>query len=177
MTTATVTGNANMIEGRRDPANCRMTVIARIGAGYMRQRLSGCDRAIMARTTTADYLAVIDRIRRCPQRVVVTILTSVGRIDVRDTLTYGRYAIVTTGAVSRDARVIERGRNPGHRRVTVFADVVARNVRWRLTGGNNAVMTGCAGTGQVRVIDDRHNLPVRRLMALGALANRRDMFR
>ena len=84
---------------------------------------------------------------------------------------------MATGAVSRDARVIERGRNPGHRRVTVFADVVARNVRWRLTGGNNAVMTGCAGTSQVRVIHDRHSRPVHRLMTLGALASRRDMVR
>ena len=177
MATKAVTRDANMIEGGRDPGGCRMTIIARIGAAYMRQRFTGCDRAVMARTTTANYLTVVNRVSRRPERVVVTVLATLRRVDVSETLTCGQRTIVATAAVTGNARVIERRRGPGHRRVTIFADVVARNVRWRLTGGNNAVMTGRAGTSQVRVIHDRHSRPVHRLMTLGALASRRDMFR
>ena len=64
----------------------------------------------MAGSAGTDHIGVIDRIGWCPDRAVVTVFANVGRVDVRNTLAGRTDAIVATGAVTRDARVIERHR-------------------------------------------------------------------
>ena len=60
VTTDTVTRDAQVIEVRRQPAYCAVTVIAGIAAGDMRRVFANGNGAIVAGDTSANYLGVID---------------------------------------------------------------------------------------------------------------------
>lgn len=83
---------------------------------------------------------MIDHVRRCPDRCVVTILADIRGLDVRRYLACRRCAVVTAGAVTYNTCVIEICRTPGNGRVAIFADVGAGDMGRVLTNCRNAVM-------------------------------------
>ena len=82
MAAGAVTGNARVIERRRDPGRRRVAVVTVVATRNVRRCLTSGDRAIVARPAGTDHIGVIDRIRRCPDRIVMAILTDVGCVDV-----------------------------------------------------------------------------------------------
>ena len=132
----------------------------------MRQRFTRCDGAIVARPAGTDHIRVIDRIGRRPDRIVMAILTNVGCVDMSQTLAGGRYAIVATGTVTRDARVIERRRDPAHRCMAVVAGIGAAYMRQRFTGRDRAIVARPAGADHIGMIDRVRRRPDRIVVAI-----------
>jgi len=64
VTTYAVAGNVGMVEGCRNPAIRRMTVIAGVATRHMRCILAGRNGAVMTRRTSTDDLRVVDRVSR-----------------------------------------------------------------------------------------------------------------
>lgn len=102
---------------------------------------------------------MINDIGRRERYVVVTILTDVGRVDMRGVFACGIRAVVAADAIVRDVHVIEVRRNPCIGRVAVVAIVTARDMRRMLARCCGAVVTGRAGPDDVRVIDCPGRLP------------------
>ena len=87
-----------------------MAVITGIAATDVRCVFANGRYAIVAGTTGADHLGVINRGRRLPQVGAVTVFADRSRLYVRRALTGGGGAIVATDAVTHDTGVIEGSR-------------------------------------------------------------------
>ncbi len=105
--TYAVTRDAHVIEIRRSPARCRVTVITRIATGDMRWVLAGCRDAVMARAAGADHLGVVNGKRGRKNIGVVAVLADITGLDMCRILTRGIGAIVTVDAVASDIDVIK----------------------------------------------------------------------
>ena len=144
---AVVTANAiagirRVIECRWQPACCRMTVIAGVAAGDMQRMFADRGDPIVAESTTAQDLGVIDRQHRCKQRRRMAVLANIGCLHMGRVLADGVRTVVTAYAVSCDVGVIEIGcRNPGGSDVTIVAGVPCRYVRRVLADRHDSVVT------------------------------------
>ncbi len=87
--------DAGMIEVSRDPRYGRMAIVTVVAAGNVRRVFPGSDDAVMAGTTGAQYLSVIDAIGGRPQTTVVAILAHIGGLNMGWILTGGCDTVVT----------------------------------------------------------------------------------
>ena len=166
-----------MVEVRWYPARGRVAVVAVIAARDMLRMFAGRYRSVVAGAAGADYLGVVDRDDRRPDRVGVAILTDAGRVDVRRRLAGRRQAIVTARACVDDIRVIEIHRRPADRRVAVVAAIATLNVLRMLAGRDRAVVAGEADTDDLRMVDGHHRGPCGDGVAVLADVRRLDMIR
>ena len=84
-----------------------MTIVAGIAACDVGRMLAGGSDAVVAGTTIADYLGVIDSNRRYPYRRAVTIFADVRRLYVCRALAGRLRAVMAADAVSEDIHVRE----------------------------------------------------------------------
>jgi hypothetical protein len=107
VTTDTVTGDIQVIEVRRQPADRAVTVIAGVAAGNMCWLFADGSDTIVAGAAGSDYLRVIDgqhgrkHIRR------VTVFTDVGCLNVCWIFANRIRAVMTADAIAGDIDVIE----------------------------------------------------------------------
>ena len=102
-----VAGDIDVIEVRRQPAEGAVTVIAVVAAGDMRRVFAGGSDAVMAGTTAAKHLGVIDRKHWREHIGRVTVFTDVRRLHVRRIFAGRAGAVMAAGTVCGDSRVIE----------------------------------------------------------------------
>ncbi len=131
----------DVIEIRRQPASCRMTIVAGVTTGNVVWILAHGRKPIVTRTTCSRYLRVIDRVCRRESIGVVAVLADVGGRYVGWVLARGVGAIVATGTSCRDIDVIEICRHPACCRMTIVTGIAGVQVRGMLAGRGDAVMT------------------------------------
>jgi len=144
VTACTIARDVDVIEVGRCPARCRMTVIAVVAADNMIGIFARCDDAIMAGTTAADDIEVIDRENGRERVCRMTVLTGIGRQNMADILAGCVGAVVTGDAIAHDVCVIKYGWRPCDRVVTVIALFTRCNMRLCFAGRLYTVMTGTA---------------------------------
>lgn len=88
-----------MIEGRRQPASCRMTVIAGIATRDMQGVFADSRDPVMTGSATAHNLGVIDRQYWRKQRCRMAILANISRLNMRGILANGFSAVVAADAI------------------------------------------------------------------------------
>jgi len=121
--------DTGMIEVRREPCHRGMAIITVFAAGDVGGILARGDGAVMAGTTGAQHLRMVDHVCRCPQVTVVAVFTNFCGLDMRRVLA-GRFdAVMATGTVGHNVSVIKGRREPSRRRMTVVAIVATREVR------------------------------------------------
>ena len=81
-----VSGDATVVEARRDPCAGSMTVVAGLTTGYMGRRLADRGRAIVTGTARAGECCMIHISGEEPGRCIVAVRTFAARIDVIDRL-------------------------------------------------------------------------------------------
>ena len=84
-----------------------MAVITGIAATDVRCVFANGRYAIVAGTTGADHLGVINRGRRLPQVGAVTVFADGGCLYVRCAFARGLDAVMAAGTIAGDAQVIE----------------------------------------------------------------------
>ena len=96
-----------MIEVRRRPTRARMAVIAIVAGGQVNQILALGGNAVMAGNTGADCLRMIDGKHRHPYVRVVTILTHIARLYVRERFALCLHAVVAAYTIAGNIQVVE----------------------------------------------------------------------
>ena len=112
---------------------------------------------------------MIDRIDGSPHIAVVTILTDVARLNMRQVLAGSILAVVAACAIARNIQVVECRRSPGDRRVAVVAGVAAGEVCRVFARCNYAIVTGATGADDLGMVDAKHGREYVGVMAV--LAN------
>ena len=107
VTGATGFSGRGMIKARRQPGIGRVTVITLCGGRQVLNILTFGSDTVMATRTSTQHLEVIDRHRRNPCGVVVTVLADVGRTDMVERLAGGGHAVVTGATGFSGGGVIE----------------------------------------------------------------------
>ena len=139
-----VASNIQVIEVRRKPAGCCMTVIALFATRYVCCVLTGRDNAIVTRATGAQHLCVVDVEYWFERDRAVAVLADVCCSDMDRASTCCGYAVMTRDTVSYNPNVVEYGRLPRGDTVAVIALVARRNMRWCLAGRRDAIVTSVA---------------------------------
>ena len=148
-----VTGDIRMIEIRRDPGRCRMTVRAGVPARNMIRCLAGCGRAVMTGRAGTRHLGMIDSSSRRPHVGVMAVFADTRRQDMSCGLAGSLDSVVAARTVAGDARVLECCRSPGNRRVAIVAVVPAPDMRRVFAGRGSAVVARGAGAEDLGVVD------------------------
>ena len=146
-----------------------MTVVTTIVARDMRRVFARCCKTVMTGAAATQYLCVIDRIDGGPHIAVVTILTDVARLNMRQVFADSILAVVAAGAIARNIQVVECRRSPGDGRVAVVAGIAAGEVCRVLAGCNYAIVTGATGADDLRMVDAKRRRKYVGVMAV--LAN------
>jgi len=161
-----VIDDVDVVEIGRQPGDRRVAVVTVVAAIDMARVLpSGCD-AIMAGSTSAYDLGVIDRKHGCPDIRRMAVLTDVGGLHMGRSFAGRIRAVMAAHAIASDIDVIEVCRQPARSRVTVVAVVATGDVRRVLAGGRDTVVTGTAGAQYLCVIDRKDGRPDVRRMAI-----------
>ena len=150
-----VARNIHVIECRRPPGNRRMTVIAGIVTGDVCRVFAGCGDAVMAGTTDADDVCVVNGKHRYEHIGVVAVLADITCLNMLRILTGRIHAVVAIDAIARNVQVIEIRGQPGNGRMTIVASIATGNVRRVFAGRGNAVMTRAAGANDLQMVDRR----------------------
>ena len=130
-----------------------MAVVATVVAGDMRRVFARCGKTVMTGAAATQHLCVIDRIDGSPHIAVVTILTDVARLHMRQVFAGSIQAVVAACAIARNIQVVECRRSPGDRRVAVVAGIAAGEVCRVLARSNYAIVTGAAGSDDLGMVD------------------------
>jgi len=168
VTTEAIIAYTRVVERRRQPCCGGMAIIAGVAARDMRRVLARGYGAVMAVTTGAQYLGMVDGIRRYPQHVVMAVFAHIGRIDVCGILADSFDAVVAFETAVGDTGMVKPGRCPERRLVTILAVVAGGKVVRRLSCPRNTVVAGPAAAGHGCVIHERDRAPGRCRMAVGA---------
>ena len=107
MTAGAIGGNVDVIEIRRCPASGRMTVVTAIACIQVRRSLATGRAAVVARTTGADNLGVINGKHRCKYVGRVAILADIAGLDVPAIFARGFRTVVAADAVTANIYVVE----------------------------------------------------------------------
>ena len=107
MTGRTIVDDAGVIEVGRNPCRRRVTIIAIVTALDVRLSLTAGNRTVVARTTGACYLRMVDRISRRPDRVVMAVFADIARSNMCLVLAGCAGSVVTTEAIVRYPRMVE----------------------------------------------------------------------
>jgi len=145
--------NGCMVKGRRDPANCRMTVIAGIGAGDVRRMFAGRRRTVMAGRADADDLRMVNSVKRCEEHTVMAILADVSCLNVPGILANGFDAVMTADAIARDIEMVEVRREPAIACMTVITSITTGDVCWMFSRGDGAIVAGRTDADNLGMVD------------------------
>lgn len=107
MAAKAIVHDVRVIKIRRQPGDCRMTVVAIVTAGDVGRVFAGCRDAVMAGTASAYDLGVVDRIRGHPYIAGVAVFANVARLNVRGVFTGGIGTVMAAEAAACDVHVIE----------------------------------------------------------------------
>jgi len=140
VTAEAIASDIDVVEVCRDPAIGRVALVAGIPAAYMRRVLARGNRAIVAGRAGADYLVMLDPVRRRKDHVVMAVLANIGGLNVQRTLADRIGTVMTAETIRHDICVLESRRNPAIGCMTVVTIVAATDVRRVLARGNRAVM-------------------------------------
>ena len=146
-----------------------MTVVATVVAGDMCRVFARCCETVMTGAAATQHLCVVDRIDGSPSIAVVTILTDVARLHMRQVFAGSIEAVVAACAIARNIQVVERRRSPGDRGVAVVAGIAAGEVCRVFAGCNYAIMTGATGADDLGMVDAKYGREYVGVMAI--LAN------
>ncbi len=151
-----VAGDVNVVEVGRRPADRRMAVVAVVAAGDVGRVFAGrCD-AVMTGTAGADYLRMVDRIRRRPHIAVMAVFADVAGLYVSRALA-GRFrTIMATDTITRDVHVVEGRGQPSRGCVAVITGIATRNVSRVFAGCRNTVVARAADAHNLRMVDRKH---------------------
>ena len=152
-----------------------MTVIATVVAGDMRRVLARCCKTVMTGAAATQHLCVVDRIDGSPHIAVVTILTDVARLQMRQVFAGSIQAIVAACAIARNIQVVECRRSPGDGRVAVIAGIAAGEMCRVLAGRNYAIVTRATGADDLRMVDAKRGREYVGVMAVLANVARLNM--
>ena len=164
----TVARNVDVIEIRGHPAGCRMTVIAVVTAGDVREVFTRCRQAIVTGATGADDLRVVNGVCRCPDIAVVAVFTNIGCLYVRQRFAVGFDTIVAAGTVPKDVDMVKIGGSPRVCGMAIIASVTAFNMPRVFTSGYDAVVARAAGTNNLYVVDGEYGREHIRVVAIFA---------
>lgn len=145
-----------------------MAVVAGVAAGDVGWVLTRGDDAIVAGSTVANDLGVVDGYRGYPNRRTVAVLADVGRLNMGLILAGCVRAVVAADAVTKDVHMIEICWDPTDGCVAVFAGTAARNMSRMLSGGAETVVTANTITYNATVVEYSRQ-PGRCRMAIVAL--------
>ena len=159
MTTAAISNDADMIEVGRYPPVAGMAVITGISAGYVCWMLARRGNTIMAGSTGADDLGVIDHQYWRERDDAVAILANRRGLNVGRVFADCVRAVMTAHTVASDIDVIEIGWRPCDGGMAVVARFATRYVCRRLARRNIAIVTRLAGADDLRVIDHARRRP------------------
>jgi len=143
-----------------------MTVVATVVAGDMCRVFARCCKSVMTGAAATQHLCVIDRVDGSPHIAVVTILTDVARLHMRQGFARSIQAVVAACAIARNIHVVECRRSPGNRRVAVVTGIAAREVCRVLAGCNYAIVTGATGADNLGMVDAKHRCKYISVMAV-----------
>lgn len=129
MAAEAVARNIHVIEIRRQPGNCAVTVIAVVAAGNMIRRLACGSDTIVTRPARAQHLRMVDHHNRRKHIRGMAVFTDVGCQGMRRVFAGGVGTVMTVDAATRNRCVIERGWQPACRRMTVIAGIAAGDMR------------------------------------------------
>ena len=163
-----VARDVDVIEVGRQPACCRMAVVAGIAARDMCRILAGCCQAVMTGTAGTHDLHMVYRIHRRECICIVAVFADIRRRDVRRGLAGGLGTVMAAYAVTGDIDVIEIGRRPADSRMTIVAIIAAVQMCWMFALGRDAVMTGTAGAQDLCMVNGRYRRPDVRIVAVFA---------
>lgn len=107
VTTHAVAHDVYVIKVRRQPARGAMTIVTGVAAGDVALVLADGNDAVVARTTAAKYLRVIDGHHGCEYVGSVAIFADIGCLDVCRALAGSIGAVVAAHTVTGDINVIE----------------------------------------------------------------------
>ena len=162
--------DVSVIEGCRNPAISRMTVIAVVVTGNVVGRLAQCRGAVVTAEAGAQYRGMINPGHRVPGRRRMAVLAHRRGLDVRAVLTGRGGTVVTACAVAGHRAVIEGRRHPAIGGMTIIAVVVTGNVVGRLAQCRAAIVTAEAGAKYRGMINPGHRGPDTGIGAVTVLA-------
>lgn len=166
VTANTVSSDVDMIKICGQPASGAVAVVTSVAAGNVCQVFACRDDTVMAGSTSADDLGVIDSHHGGENIGGVAVLANIRRLDVRQVLANCIGAVVAADTVSGDVDVVEVGGQPADRAVAVVAGIAARYMCQILAGGDHAVMAGTASADDLGVINGRHGNKRNRCMTI-----------
>ncbi len=123
VTTDAVARDIDVVKVRRSPGHSRVAIVAGISAADMRWRLAGRDIAIVAGLARSYNLSMINHGGRRPEIHAMTIFTNGGSQYVCIVFAGCVRAVVATGTIAGNARMVEISRCPGDGRVAIVAVV------------------------------------------------------
>lgn len=135
-----ISRDIDVIEVRRQPADCRMAILAVVTAVDMIRALAGRDDAVVAGSAGSKDLRVVDGIDRYPDIRCVAVFADVAGLYMGLRLARRVGTVVAAEAISRDVDVIEIRRQPACCRMAVVAVVAAGNVCRVFAGRGEAIV-------------------------------------
>ncbi len=130
-----------------------MAIVAVNTAGNVCRVLTDRYHAVMTGPTGTQYLRVVNGERRCPDVRVVAVLANIRRRNMCIALANSFDAIVTTDARTRDADVVEIGRQPAGGCMTVVTIVAAGDVRRVFASCRHAIVSRAAGAQNLCMVN------------------------
>ena len=158
-------GGSRVVKRGGCPGHGIVTGIALAAGGDMGRIFSFRDNAIVATVTTAADCIVVHLANRFPAYGAVTVITILGRLDVRRVLARGNISIMTGDATARDAAMIENRITPTRSGVAIITIITAFDVLRIFTFRYGAIVTTLTAAGDREMINPGNRIPVTRLMA------------
>lgn len=154
MAAGTLTGYLRVVKVCRYPAAGGVAIGTVIGTDDMIRILARSDIAVVTAEATTLHIGVIDLGCRSPSGDLVTGLTHLGRLYVSTMLAACRRAIMATGAVTADSRVVIGAGTPRDGIVAIItALTIGGDMRSRQASGDDTVMTTGTGSNHCSMID------------------------
>jgi hypothetical protein len=143
-----------------------VAVVTVSATGEVRRVFAGRCNSIVARVAAAQYLRMVDSVRRQPGNRVVAVFADGCRLYVRTVLAGRVRSIVATCAVAHDIYVVEVGWNPARCCVAVVTVIAALNMIGVFASCDTSVVTGAATPQHIQVVDCEHRTPGAGAMAV-----------
>jgi hypothetical protein len=107
VTAGAIARDVHVIEIRRQPADCGMTVVTIIAAGYVGRMLASRDHTVMAGTTSPYHLGVVDGKSGSPQVRRVAVFADIACLNMGERFASRFNAVMATDTISCDVHMIE----------------------------------------------------------------------
>ena len=166
VTVDAITHDIDVIKVRGQPRDGRVAIVAIVAARDMGRVLADRRGAVVARSTGADHLSMVDRECRYPGVRRVTVLAHDAGLDVVGGFAGCVRAVVTTRTVTRDVEVVEVRGQPAGCRMAVLAVFAACNMCRSFARRDRTVVAGSARPDNLCVVDRKSRNPNVRVMAI-----------